>query len=85
METKTYKIWEENEYHYGHACGFVPNIVSYLHEDGGKRPCILVVPGGGYRFVSPSEGEIVALKFYEMGYQAIVLTYPINMLQLLPL
>lgn len=85
METKTYKIWEENEYHYGHACGFVPNIVSYLHGDGEKRPCVLVVPGGGYRFVSPSEGEIVALKFYEMGYQAFVLTYTINMLQLLPL
>lgn len=46
---------------------------------------MLVVPGGGYRFVSPSEGEIVALKFYEMGYQAFVLTYTINMLQLLPL
>ena len=40
--------------------------------------------GGGYAVVSPSEGEIVAKKFYEMGYQtasakpnAVILSYPV--------
>ncbi len=85
MITKTYQIWKPEEYYYEHAFGFVPNITSYLHEGEEKRPCILVVPGGGYCVVSPSEGELVALKFYEMGYQAFVLTYTINFLQMAPL
>ncbi len=85
MITKTYQIWKPEEYSYEHAFGFIPNITSYLHEDEGKRPCILVVPGGGYCVVSPSEGELVALKFYEKGYQAFVLTYTINFLQMAPL
>lgn len=49
------------------------------------RPCILVVPGGGYAVVSPSEGEIVAKKFYEMGYQTAVITYTTNLLMSAPL
>lgn len=85
MITKTYQIWEQEEYSYEHAFGFVPNITSYLHEDEEKRPCILVVPGGAYCVVAPSEGELVALKFYEKGYQAFVLTYTINFLQTVPL
>lgn len=78
-------IWKENEYDYPLAFGFVPNIVSYLHDDEQIRPCMLVVPGGGYCVVSPTEGEIVAKKFYEKGYQAFVLTYTTNMLMMEPL
>lgn len=55
----------------------------YFHEVEKARPCILIVPGG-YAVVSPSEGEIVAKKFYEMGYQtasakpnAVILSYPV--------
>lgn len=85
MKTKTYQIWELEEYSYEHAFGFIPNITSYLHEDGTKRPSILVVPGGGYCVVSSTEGELVALKFYGKGYQAFVLTYTVNFLQMVPL
>lgn len=85
MKTKTYQIWEPGEYSYEHAFRFIPNITSYLHEDDVKRPCILVVPGGGYCVVSPTEGELVALKFYEKGYQTFVLTYTVNFLQTVPL
>ena len=85
MKTESYKIWEPEEYSYEHAFGFIPNITSYLHDDGTERPCILVVPGGGYCVVSPTEGELVALKFYEKGYQAFVLTYTVNFLQSVPL
>ncbi len=52
-----------------------PSLVSYIHEDEQKRPCMIVVPGGGYRFVSQREGEIVARKFYDKGYNTFVLTY----------
>lgn len=46
---------------------------------------MLVVPGGGYCVVSPTEGEIVAMEFYEKGYNAFVFTYTTNPLMLEPL
>ena len=85
MQNEKTVIWEDGEYSYPMAFGFVPNIMSYLHEDGEVRPCMLVVPGGGYCVVSPTEGEIVAKRFYEAGYQAFVLTYTTNILMSVPL
>lgn len=85
MKSDTYYLWKPEEYSYGPAFGFIPKITSYLHEDGIKRPCIVVVPGGGYCVVSPTEGELIALKFYEKGYQAFVLTYTTNLLMSAPL
>lgn len=79
-------IWEKDEYKYPMAFGFVPNITAYLHEEDEEiRPGIIVVPGGGYCVVSPTESEIVAKKFYEMGYQTFVLTYTTNLLMAAPL
>ncbi|MDO4284838.1 MAG: alpha/beta hydrolase [Eubacteriales bacterium] len=76
MKKEKIVLWQEGEYSYPLAFGFVPNLRSYLHEeDESVRPCMLVVPGGGYCMVSPTEGEIIALKFYEKGYNAFVLTY----------
>ncbi len=83
--SEKYVIWEEGEYTYPAAFGFVPNIHAYLHEDSAKRPCMIVVPGGGYRVASPTEGEIVAKRFYDAGFQAFVLTYTTNILGLEPL
>ena len=86
MLKKRYDLWEAGEYTYPMAFGFQPNIVSYLHEDTEKaRPCVIVVPGGGYRVVSPSEGEIVAKKFYDKGYQTFVCTYTVNLTGTVPL
>ena len=85
MKKETYRIWKEGEYDYPQAFGFVPGIHAYLHEDETERPAILVVPGGAYIAVAPSEGELVALKFYEMGYQTFVLTYTTNFLRQTPL
>lgn len=79
-------LWKEGEYRYSMSFGFIPNLVSYLHEEGEEiRPCMLVVPGGGYCVVSPTEGEIVAKKFYDKGYNAFVLTYTTNLLMKDPL
>ena len=80
MNQRAIALWGKNEYDYPMAYGFMPNIVPYLHEDTKTRPCILVVPGGGYCFVSPSEGEPVADRFWDKGYQTFVLTYTVNML-----
>ena len=48
----------------------------FMHHD--RRPCVLVIPGGGYRFVAPREGEPVALAFVRAGYQACVLHYSVR-------
>ena len=42
-----------------------------------KRPCVIVVPGGGYASVSKREGEGVAARFLAMGFQTAVLTYSV--------
>lgn len=45
-----------------------------LHAQG-KRPAVLICPGGGYFNCSDREAEPVALKFASMGYHAFVLRY----------
>ncbi|MBQ8685647.1 MAG: alpha/beta hydrolase [Clostridia bacterium] len=47
-------------------------------NDAWKRPAVIVVPGGGYGFVSKREGEPVALEFLARGFHAFVLTYLIG-------
>ena len=80
LTTQRIDLWTEEEYAYAGAFGFRPNLRTYLHEDAENRPCVLVIPGGGYRFCSPSEGENVALRFYDMGYQVFVGSYSTNMI-----
>ena len=80
MPHERINIWNEGEYSYSAAFGFQPNLRTYLHEDTVQRPCVLVIPGGGYRMVSPTEGEIVAKCFFEKGYQTFVGTYTTNFL-----
>lgn len=54
----------------------------FLHEGHDEvpqyaRPAMLVVPGGGYAFVSGRENEEVALEFFTREYNAFVLTYSV--------
>ena len=46
----------------------------YGHEEW-RRPAVIVVPGGGYWFVSKREGEMVANEFLARGYQVFILHY----------
>ena len=41
------------------------------------RPAILVIPGGAYLFVSDSENEPVALRYFAEGYDAFALDYSV--------
>lgn len=43
-----------------------------------KRPAVLVIPGGGYCFVSDREAEPVAYRFLARGYVPFVLRYSIT-------
>ena len=42
-----------------------------------NRPAILVIPGGGYLYCSPREGEPVALSYAARGFHAFVLRYSV--------
>ena len=68
-------LWEPHEYSYPLAYTFVPNVVALLHDDTQPRPCMIVAPGGAYCFLSPTEGEIIAQRFFGMGYNTFVLSY----------
>lgn len=78
-------LWSFQEYSYPLAYGFRPNLVPFLHEDSQPRPGIIVVPGGGYCFVSPTESTTVAERFFSMGYNAFVLSYTTDLTFTCPL
>lgn len=47
-----------------------------LGDSTGSRPALLIIPGGGYATVCEStEGEPVARRFAELGFQVFVLNY----------
>lgn len=86
MKIQRFNLWEQETYDYPAAFGFIPNVTAFIHdEDKQKRAGMIVVPGGGYRVVSPTEGEIVAREFFEKGYQTFVCTYTTNLLGIAPL
>lgn len=43
-----------------------------------RRPAMLVLPGGGYRFCSDREAEPIAMAFVAKGWNAFVLRYSLN-------
>ena len=73
-------LWREGEYYYPAAYGFVPFMISYIHEDQEIRPAMVIVPGGAYRNASPSEAHLPAETFYRYGYNVFVLVYTANLL-----
>lgn len=85
MEQRRVNIWEDGEYQYPLALGVVPNLRVYLHEDDQVRPAMIVVAGGGYEVVSPSEAWLVGEEFFDKGYQIFVLTYTTDPLRQVPL
>ncbi|TXC90611.1 alpha/beta hydrolase [Metabacillus litoralis] len=86
MLTNAYHLWTKTDYTYPVKGLFMPNIVTYIHDEDEKiRPAMIVVPGGGYQRVSPAEGELVAKEFYKEGYNTFVITYTTNLLAQNPL
>jgi acetyl esterase/lipase len=56
-----------------------PDISTYRSDERfpGRRPAVLVLPGGGYRFHSEHEGEGYARWLSSIGLHAFVLRYPL--------
>ena len=74
MKGQGTEIWKKEEYSYEGAHGFIPVMVSYMHEDDKIHPAMIVVPGGGYRQVSRTEAHLVAMDFYEADYNCLLYT-----------
>lgn len=72
MLTEEIKLYEDREY--VTLTTYVTAEKGELHAQG-KRPAVLICPGGGYFNCSDREAEPVALKFASMGYHAFVLRY----------
>lgn len=60
-------------------------LTGYLHEQKqeriparNRRPCVLVMPGGAYQFVSEREADPIAFRFFSHGYQAFILDYSVG-------
>ncbi|MBE6611186.1 MAG: alpha/beta hydrolase [Ruminococcaceae bacterium] len=55
----------------------VPNLLEFYPAGEGKRPCVLVLPGGGYSTCNAEghEGRAIAEYVNAYGYHAAVLTY----------
>lgn len=51
---------------------------SLQYHTGLMRPAVLVLPGGGYTFISDREGDMIALAFAARGYHAFVLRYSVG-------
>lgn len=62
----------------------IPYIDLYLHERAKKESIVLVIPGGGYFFCNPREGEDIAYNFLSRGFDAAVLQYSTNKGDLYP-
>ena len=86
-DTKIFRqnIWEDGEYDYAASYGFMPNVFAYIHTDGEKRDCMLIVPGGGYCMLTPHEGELAAREFYDRGMNVFVLAYTTDITMSVPL
>lgn len=56
---------------------YLPENMAEINRQDWLRPTVLIVPGGGYRFVSRREAEPMALHLLPRGFNVCVLTYSV--------
>ncbi|MBR4864555.1 MAG: alpha/beta hydrolase [Oscillospiraceae bacterium] len=56
---------------------YIPENMKELNRAEEKRPSVLLLPGGGYRFVSRREAEPVAMHLLTLGFNVFILTYSV--------
>lgn len=57
---------------------YLPNHLNEMNIIREKRPCILIIPGGGYKSCAEREAEPIALKFLNWGFNVFVLRYSVS-------
>ena len=61
--------------------GYIATLTTYILEETvypenpRRKPAVIILPGSGYWKCCPREGEPVAMKYLERGYNAFVLMY----------
>ena len=73
METQTLQIGENGAVLTAYIQNDTPRI-----KNSSRRPAVLVLPGGGYEFISETEDEPVALAYAAAGFQAFTLEYSVG-------
>ncbi len=74
MKTETIYLYEDRK---------DVTLTAYLLEDSpeiamsGKRPAVIINPGGAYVILSDREAEPIAMRFAAMGFQTFVLRYSV--------
>ena len=59
----------------------IPRLTTYLLDNYESldpnriRPLVIICPGGGYDHLSAREAEAIAIRFNNMGFQAVLLWY----------
>ncbi len=56
---------------------YLPYNMVEMNRQDQKRPCLLVLPGGGYGMCSERESEPIALHFLPEGFNVFILTYSV--------
>ncbi len=56
---------------------YLPYCLKEMNRSDEKRPCMVVIPGGGYSRCSEREEEPIALKFLNWGFNVFVLDYSV--------
>lgn len=56
---------------------YLPYNMAEMNRQNQKRPCLLVLPGGGYGMCSERESEPIALHFLPEGFNVFVLSYSV--------
>ena len=85
-ESIFFPIWEEGEkYDYPMAFDFRPGVHAYIHEEDEAARAVVMVPGGAYKLVSPTESWSVGRKYYEAGYNVFIVRYTTNLFKTDPL
>ena len=57
---------------------FIPEAIQAEGLKEKAYPCMVVCPGGGYRFVSDRESEVIGTQFLSESYRVFVITYSVK-------
>lgn len=71
----TVKLWNEKIPHYDPEADTPDQMKLFLLDANEKLPCIVVLPGGGYRGRAKHEGDPIAEFFNSQGFHSVVVDY----------
>ena len=61
-----------------YVTAYLPYNMKEMGREAWKRPCMVVIPGGGYHLCSEREAEAVGMHFLPEGYNVFVLEYSVE-------